>query len=286
MTVSEGGAGLPRRIADHNVRADHVVAWWLGGSGFIFKTPRGTQVYVDPYLSDAANAIFGLTRAFSTPIAAEDAQPDVIVSTHWHEDHLDPTAIPTIARTSPATRFVMPPSAMARALSWGVPRERIVPLTDGQTVEIADVTLSHVPARHDSGIAGWEVPDAMGVIIATHGVTIYHTGDTEYDLRLRRLKARRIDVVLACINGTGGNMDAHEAALLAWRLDAGTVIPMHHYLWAGNAAEDEATLEPRLFAETYRRLGGEARVVIPELATAIDLTGARDAVGATVSGRG
>ena len=250
-------------IAGRTVPEGHMVAWWLGGSGFVFKTPAGTQISVDPYLSDAARAIFGLARAFPAPIAAEDARPDMVICTHWHEDHLDPEAIPIIARHSAATRFVMPPSAMARALSWGIARERIAPLAAGGSLTIRDVTISHVPARHEPGIAGWEVPDAMGVIVGAAGLQVYHTGDTEYDLRLRALAGRGIDAIFACINGTGGNMDAHEAALLAWRLGSRLVVPMHHRLWAENP--DGGTLDPRLFAETYRALGGRGRVVAPDL---------------------
>ncbi len=35
---------LAARVAREEAPPDHVVAWWLGGSGFIFKTPGGTQV--------------------------------------------------------------------------------------------------------------------------------------------------------------------------------------------------------------------------------------------------
>jgi len=270
MTRQDKSENLARRIAAREVPAGQVVGWWLGGSGFVFKTPAGTQVYVDPYLSDAANGIFGLARAFPSPLPAEEARPDVVISTHWHEDHLDPVAIPLIARHSPTARFVMPPSAMARALSWGVPRDCITPLSAGESVDVADVTVSHVPARHEAGIAGWEVPDAMGVVLATHGCNIYHSGDTEYDTRLRALASLDLDVAIVCINGAGGNMDAHEAALLAWRLGAPTVIPMHHYLWA-NGDGEEAALEPRVFGETYRRLGGDGRVLTPIVADAMEL---------------
>lgn len=263
MSDAAMGVEGARLIAERVVPEGHLLAWWLGGSGFVFKTPGGTQIYVDPYLSDAARAIFGLARAFPAPIAAGDARPDVLICTHWHEDHLDPEAIPIIARHNPATRFVMPPSAMARALSWGVARERITPLAAGESLAIRDVTISHVPARHEPGIAGWEVPDAMGVILGIAGMQVYHTGDTEYDLRLRALAGRGIDAVFACINGTGGNMDAHEAALLAWRLGARLVVPMHHRLWAENPPG--STLDPDLFAATYRALGGLGRVVTPEL---------------------
>ena len=47
------------------------MAWWLGGSGVVLKTPAGTQVYIDPYLSDCVRDIFGIARAFPPPITPE-----------------------------------------------------------------------------------------------------------------------------------------------------------------------------------------------------------------------
>ncbi len=263
---------LVNRIAATSVPQGQVTAWWLGGSGFVLKTAAGTQVYLDPYLSDSVNDIFGQARAFPPPISPADARPTVVVSSHWHEDHLDPGTIPLIARHSPATRFVMPPTALSRALGWGVPRDRASALADGQTVQFDDVTISHAPARHVVDTPGWEVPDAMGIILTVGDLTIYHCGDTEYDIRLRLLRARQLDVCMVCINGVGGNMNAHEAALLAWQLGSKLVIPIHHYLWATNTAGDEATLDPTVFAETYGRLGGRGRVVIPEIGQPIPLT--------------
>ena len=273
MTSSATTDTLAARVAREEAPPGHVIAWWLGGSGFIFKTPAGTQVYIDPYLSNVAEDIFGAgnKRGFPTPIRAEDVRADAIIATHWHEDHLDPGAIPVIARHSPATRFIMPPSATGHTVSWGVPRDRVVALTAGQTLTVGDVTITAVPARHEAGIPGWEVPDAIGVVLEAEGLKIYQTGDTEYDARLRLLKHEGIDAVIACINGVTGNMDAHEAALLAWQLGAGTVIPMHHLLWAGAPGGPDATLDPALFEDTYHKLGGTGRVVLPEVGGVIDI---------------
>lgn len=272
MVTSHGSASLAESIAAEVVEPGHVTAWWLGGSGFVFKTPGGTQIYIDPYLSDIVRDIFGSARAFPPPIAAEQARPDIVISSHWHEDHLDPGAIPVIAEHSPMTRFIMPPSATAHALSWSVPRNRVSALSVGESMDVGDVTITAVPARHAAGIPGWDVPDAIGIVLSVAGMKLYHTGDTEYDVRLRRLRTEGFDAVMACINGVTGNMNAHEAALLAWRLGAGTVIPIHHFLWAGDTTDEEATLDPELFAETYRKLGGAGRVVIPEIGAPIDFS--------------
>jgi L-ascorbate metabolism protein UlaG (beta-lactamase superfamily) len=134
------------------------------------------------------------------------------------------------------------------------------------------VTVEATPARHEANIPGWEVPDAMGVLLSIDGLTIYHCGDTEYDVRLRRLKARHPDVALLCINGITGNMDAHEAALMAWHLGASLVVPIHHYLWAVTTGTEEETLNPELFVSTYGRLVGAGKALIPAIGEEIDLS--------------
>ncbi len=255
--------GLPERIRQRTVPPGQVVAWWLGGAGFVFKTSQGTQLYADPYLSDVVNDIFGQQRAFPPPLTADQACPDVLICTHWHEDHLDPGSIPIIARNNPTALLLMPPSALARAVSWGVPRRQITTLKAGQTLGIKDITISAVAARHNAGVEGWEVSDGVCLILEIDGMKIFFSGDTEYDTSLRNLRKLDFDSAFLSINGVGGNMNAHEAALLAWHWGVGTVVPMHHYLWKNPAACAEATLDPRLLESTYLKLGGIGQVIAP-----------------------
>lgn len=260
-----------QRIAGKKVADDQVACWWLGGSGFVFKTSSGTVIFLDPYLSNCVEAMFGMKRAFAPPITPEEVRADTIISTHWHEDHLDPGSIPTIARNNPEAKFIMPPSATARAMSWGLSRSQLVSFTLNQPVTLTDVVLEAMPARHEAGVAGWEVPDAVGVLLQIGNFTIYHSGDTEYDLRLRQIKSRKPDVAMLCINGAGGNMNAYEAALLAWHLGASRVIPIHHLLWAKKSDNPEETLDPMLFVDTYARLGGSGRAILPQVGEEIEL---------------
>ena len=268
-------APLAARIAAAQPAAGTLAAWWLGGSGFIFKTPTGRQVWIDPYLSDVVRTMFGIARAFTAPITAAEAAPDFVISTHWHEDHLDPGCIPELARRRPGAKFIMSPGAMAHAVSWGLAPKQITTLVPGQTLDLGDVKLTAVVARHEAGVPGWEVPDAFGVVLDFDGVRIFHTGDTDYDARIHRaMAATPLALATLCINGSVGNMNAHEAALLAWHLDARTVIPHHHLLWDRPADKIPAyeTLDPELFGKTYRQLGGKGRVILPTVGGGYTIT--------------
>ena len=269
-------SSLAQVIAATQVRPGRVMAWWLSGTGFVFKTSAGTQLYVDPYFSNCVARIFGVERALPPPVPVEDAQPDLLVATHWHEDHLDPEGLPQLARRSP-TEFLCPPTCRSRLLGWGVPAQRVTAFSEGQTHAFRDLRITAVAARHQPGIPGWEVPDAIGLLIEAEGLRIYHTGDTEYDLRLRALafaKDKPIDAMLTVINGTGGNMNAYEAALLAWQIGPRVVIPMHHILWKDFSGGEQATLDPRALVDTYRRLGGAGEVRLLEVGEGIELTAA------------
>lgn len=258
---------LAARIALTQPAAGSVAMWWLGGSGFIFKTANGRQVWIDPYLSDAVRNLFGIGRAFPPPITIAEAEPDIVISTHWHEDHLDPEAIPALARRRPATRFIMSPAAMSHAVPLGVPVGRVTTLTTGQTLELGDgLQLTGIVARHEAGVPGWEVPDAFGALLDFGGVRIYHTGDTDYDPRIHRaLAGTPLALATLCINGAVGNLNAHEAALLAWHLDARAVIPHHHLIWDRPQEKISAceTLDPQLFTDTYQKLGGRGQAIVP-----------------------
>lgn len=264
---------LTQTIAETQVAAGEVMAWWLGGTGFVFKTPAGTQIYVDPYFSNCVANIFGVERAFPAPISAGEARPDLLIATHWHEDHLDPEGVPIVAQSSEA-HFLAPPSCVSRMLGWRVPRERVSGLSVGQRFTFRDVTITAVAARHIANVPGWESDDAIGLLLDFGGLRVYHSGDTEYDLRLRALaydKAHPIDVCMLVINGAGGNMNTHEAALLGWQLGARTLLPMHHVLWKDFSGGEQATLDPQLFVTTYQRLGGTGEVKLIDVGEGLRL---------------
>jgi L-ascorbate metabolism protein UlaG (beta-lactamase superfamily) len=228
---------------------------WLGQAGFEITAPGGETCLIDPYLSDWCARFSANPRV--PPIALDPAKvrPTVVVNSHWHDDHLDPEAIPIIIRSSPETVFAGPPSSAIRYRWWGVPDDRVVALGRGESTTVGPFTIAAGFARHE--VPGMLVEDAISVTVEVAGRRIYHSGDTEYDSRIYAIRARGpADVGLFVINGTGGNMNLREAAFLAAELAVGTAIPMHYGMWRPEKYGPGATLDPDEFTRRFAALSG------------------------------
>ena len=106
--------------------------------------------------------------------------------------------------------------------------------------------------------------DAVGFLLDLGGVRFWDVADSEYDARLRPMREANIDVMLVPINGVGGNMDAHEAALLVWHVAPRVAVPMHYGMWPEEQYGPGATLDPATFRDTLARLGSETAVQVLE----------------------
>jgi L-ascorbate 6-phosphate lactonase len=251
---------LAQEVESFVVPANSVGMWWLYQAGFVIKSPGGTTIVIDPYLSDAVMRSYGLPRAAPMVLHAEDMAFDAVLATHSHEDHLDPDSIDGFAK-SPGTLFVGPPMATEKLTASGVAPERVVSVARGDEVRVGDITITAVFARHVFGLE--PTPDAVGYVIKVGDKTIYHSGDTEYDCQILE-DTKGVDVALICINGTTGNMNVHEAALLAWQQGARTSIPTHYGLWHDKDYGEGATIDPEVFTDTLHRLDKDRDVRVIE----------------------
>ena len=210
--------------------------WWLCGAGFAFKTGSGCIVYVDPYLSDAVERLHGFKRLSLAPIAAEQVRADWVILSHEHTDHLDPDALPVIARHNPACRFAAPAGCRAGLAQAGVAPGRQVLLEAGQTYQLEDLTLHTAQADH-----GDYSPTALGFVFDFGGVRVLYTGDTALRPQaFQPLYALHPDILLPCINGTFGNMNHHDALLMAQQCRPRVVIPHHYWLFAEQGGDPGA----------------------------------------------
>lgn len=172
----------------------------------------GTTVLTDPFLTGNPRAV----------TAADEFDPQTILLTHGHADHLGDTV--AIAKRTGAK--VVAVVELAHEIG-----EQGVDVADpnlGGTVPFDWGSVKLVPAFHTAVSPSGTTHIAAGLVIDFKGTTIYHLGDTCLfsDLALPG-RARQIDVALVPIGGHY-TMDRHDAVEAVKLVGARTVIPIHY----------------------------------------------------------
>lgn len=197
---------------------------FLGHSCFELSD-GSSRVLIDPFLKPNNPA------AVHT---AEDVEPDTILVTHGHADHLADAV--AVAKRTGATC-----AAVVELANWleeqGAP-ETLDPNLGG-TVEFDWGWAKLVQAWHTSTMPGsadapfspthgTTVGTAAGWVVHIGGTTVYHLGDTALfgDLELIA-KRTPVDIALVPVGGHY-TMDRHDAVVACELIGAPTVIPMHH----------------------------------------------------------
>jgi L-ascorbate 6-phosphate lactonase len=225
---------LAQEIAAAEVPPASVRLWWLGQAGFAFKTHSGRIVFADPYLSDAVERLHGFKRLSLAPLAAEDVRADIVVLTHEHTDHLDPDALPVVARNNPQCRFAGPSGCREGLRQAGVAPGHFVLLQPDARHDLGEVVIHAAPADH-----GDYSPSALALVLDFGGVRVMLSGDTSLRTEaLRPLLNLRPDVLLPCINGGFGNMNHIDAARLVELARPRYAIPCHFWTFAEQGGGD------------------------------------------------
>ena len=214
--------------------------WWLGQIGFAVKTASAT-LYFDLFLSPLNE------RLFPPPLRAElITDADIVFGSHDHIDHIDDPVWRAVAQSAPQARFALP-AGLTDAVSGrlGIPKARMLPLRDGQTVETGRVTVSAVATAHE--ILN-DRNENVAFIVRAGGVTICHLGDTcVYEGLVSKLKAAGpIDLMILPINGRDalrlhrgclGNMTFQEAVDLVGEVRPRLAVPAHYEMIEGNTED-------------------------------------------------
>lgn len=242
---------LKDKIKNTKVIKWNLAIFYLAQAGFVFKTSANKVIYIDPYLSDACNRISGVKRLIPAPINPEDVIADILICTHEHEDHLDPDAVPVIAK-NPKVKFVGSPGCVKEFKKLGIQNSRIFLIEDGKTVNINGINISGVYADH-----GKYLKDAVGILLNIDGINIYHTGDTAYrPYKIIDSLRTKPDIIIPVINGTFGNLNSKEAAQLSNKVGAKITIGCHFGMFAiQNGDPDE-------FVKMCKKFAADIKVLI------------------------
>lgn len=197
------------------------VTW--GGHSTVLLELDGMRLLTDPVLR---RRVLHLTRQVSLPGPALLQNPDAILISHQHHDHLD---LLSLKRYGRETRLIVPVGAgplLARAGFRNVTELRAGERAAVGTIEVTAVHAEHDGRRYPFGPGA----DALGYEIAGRQ-RIYFAGDTDLHPGLGDAVVRS-DLALLPIWGWShrlgeGHMDPRDAARAAALLRPGLTVPIH-----------------------------------------------------------
>ncbi len=225
-----------------NYKVDHgsVALWWLGQMGYLIKTPRGTLISVDAYLTNSCKKVgdsmgMNFDRKVPIYIEPEELSVDHFLCTHSHQDHADPETIKRL-RQQEIPSFVGPGMAADSFVSCGVKGSKIQQIFSGGKLQISDITLHGTFAlpTDDSDV------NHLGYVLAIeNGPRVYISGDTDYTNLLGHVAKLEPDVMITCMNGGFNNLNHWEAAEVAAMIKPRVAIPCHYDMFPDNAADPQ-----------------------------------------------
>ena len=202
-----------------------------------------TEICIDPYLSDVVNRVAGRPRMVEPPFAPAALASSCVICTHDHLDHIDVDAIPEMDKAIP---FYAPTHAEKKLRDCGVLRYN--PFDEGRKYRIGAFEIEAVFADHS-------VP-AIGILVRHGTLTLYFSGDTEYNEKLHALADAGLDVAVICINGRLGNMNVEDAVRLTKILSPRLAIPTHYGMFSSNTEDPQKYTSrlPHAIALDYNKI--------------------------------
>lgn len=202
------------------------ITWW--GHATCTVEDSGVRVLTDPLF---ARRLAHLRRRRGAPPPAEAAIADVVLVSHLHADHLH---LPSLARLARGTRLLVPRGAPAQVPGLRrLDRLRITEVAPGDRVQVGDLVVRVVPARHDGRRLplGRHRSPALGYVVEGDART-YFAGDTGLFPSMAE-EVGPVDVALLPVGGWGpylgeGHLDPGRAAQALARLMPRSAVPVHY----------------------------------------------------------
>ncbi len=227
---------------------------YLGQCGFLLEA-AGSRIVTDPYLSDYVDRNFFSAetpwkRRYPAPATLAQLNPDGVIVSHSHGDHLDPWTIGAYVESGGEAPIAAPAPECALLEDLNV--KHILRARADEPFVIGSATITPIPCAHTE-LHRDDAGDyrELSYLIEAGGLKVFFAGDMSlYDGLAERLEAERPDVVLLPANGRDdartaagiiGNTDEAEAARLAARLGA-LYIPMHWDLYEINGCDEAVIL--------------------------------------------
>ena len=201
---------------------------WLTQAGLLFESGK-LKIMVDPYLSDSiGNRNPEKHRRIAVDERFFDTDPDVILITHDHLDHLDPETLEILmSRAKKPITFLASENAYKKLATYGGAHNYVL-LAPHSVWSQSGLTFYSVKAEHSDRTA-------VGFILDDGKKTCYVSGDTLYNYDViddvLDLVEGGVDYAFLPINGVGNNMNAKDAADFAYEIGAKCAVPLHYGLF-------------------------------------------------------
>ena len=184
------------------------------------------------------------------PFANKDSElytkADVILITHEHYDHCDEELVKKI---SDENTIIITPLKCKERLNI---TENRISLSAGEEIEVKGIKVKAVEAYnidkpfHPKGLG-------VGYIIDINGLSLYHTGDTDFIPEMKDIKD--IDIFFVPISGTYV-MDEEDAIKAIETIKPRIVVPMHYNYLEG------LEKDPRKFKEKVEKRINNIKTII------------------------
>ncbi|MGV3464734.1 MAG: metal-dependent hydrolase [Heyndrickxia sp.] len=187
------------------------------GHSVVKVETNGKTILFDPFINGNSQ----------TDLKAENENPDVIILTHGHNDHVGDTV--EIAKRSGA--LVIGNDEIATYFGWQGLKTHPLHIGGSREFDFGRVKLTQ--AFHGSSYYTEDqqiiyLGEPAGVLLMAEGKTIYHAGDTALFSDMKLIGERHpIDLAFLPI-GDNFTMGPEDAAYAASLLKAKTVVPIHY----------------------------------------------------------
>ncbi|WP_221633925.1 MBL fold metallo-hydrolase [Nocardioides luti] len=234
--VGKPSGPVPLVTPSWPAEASDCAATWLGHSTVLLEV-GGRRILTDPVWSDrvSPSATVGPRRSHPVPVALEDLPPiDAVLISHDHYDHLDTATVDVLTRTQ-TMPYVVPLGVGAHLRRWGVPRDRVVELDWGQSVDLDGLVLTCTEARHFSGRLFAQNPTLWSAwSVASNGRRAFFGGDSGWTEAFAEVGRREgpFDLTVLPVGAYDTrwpdvHMDPEEAVRTHLELRGDVLVPIH-----------------------------------------------------------
>lgn len=273
----EWGTWLNEEIDETIVEKNTFAMWWIGCTGLWIKSENQTNIAIDLWFGNGkrtqknkhmakyhqmrnmTGGVLTQPNLRAAPIVFDPfavTQVDAVLSTHYHNDHIDPFfAASVLKNVEGDVPFIGPLRSVEKWLSYGVPKERCMVVKPGDVVKIKDceiVVLDSfdrtclVTDEFDlAGVCPTNMDEkAVNYLIKTPAGNIYHSGDSHYSVYYAKHgKDHQIDVALGSYGenpiGNQDKMTSIDILRMAEATGCKVVIPFHYDVWTNFKADPQ-----------------------------------------------